>query len=166
MTGRAEEANAIAAEAQVLELRKGGLSFAQIAPLVKPPYADASGAWRAFQRSIRRTVIGPATEQRDLMVLQLEQLWSVWYPKALGGDEKAQRTCERLMVRKARLLGLDAPTSIHMVVSDEMTAEIEKLSAELGVIDPTADLRIPTGAFSEIDRDRDVEREREGESES
>lgn len=134
---REQQATALSREAQVLEYRKAGLTFAQIAPMIDPPYADASGAKLAYDRAIERTIIQPANEQRELMLLQIDQLWATFYPKALGGNIYAVRECNRLMIRKSKLLGLDAPTSHRLIVTDAMQAEIEALAAELGLsLDP------------------------------
>lgn len=145
----AQKVTAIEHQARVLEYRKLGLSFEKIAETMLDPdtgervYADKTGAWKAYQSAIRRTVTGPATEERDLDLLRIDELWRVWYPRAMGVDPltqqmvapdvRALRECGKLLVRRARMLGYDAPTSHRLIVTDAMQAEIERLAAELGV---------------------------------
>ncbi|MGE0399926.1 MAG: hypothetical protein AB7T06_24640 [Kofleriaceae bacterium] len=141
-------------ERQVVELRKAGRSFEQIALTIRHQlptdnpggpytgelvYADRSGPWRAWQRVIRETILEPADDERKLQLMQIEQLWATWYPIALDASRPfaervyAERTCERLLIRRAKLTGADMPTSVRLLVTDKMQADIEALAAELGV---------------------------------
>ncbi len=146
--GRAREAQALDHQAKVIEFRKLGISFEKIAEQLldddgQRVYADKTGAWKAYNAAIKRTIVTPATEERDLDLLRIDELWRIWYPQALGVDPiakkemvpdvRALRECLKLLVRRARMLGYDAPTSHRLIVTDAMQLEIEKLARDLGV---------------------------------
>jgi hypothetical protein len=130
---KAQMAADIEKQGQVLALRKAGLTFERIAQQLG--YADRSGAYVAYQAAMKRLVLIPAAEERDLMAVRLDDLLAGSYAKAIQGDPKAVLSCLRILDRRARLLGLDAPTKVSMTVSDPMVAEIERLALELGVVE-------------------------------
>ena len=136
-------------EARALNLRKGGFSYDAIA--AELGYADRSGAYRAIQRALARTLSEPADELRKLEVERLDDLWrrtqvilatrhAVLYQGAdTGFDDpgprlKAIEVGIRVMERRAKLLGLDAPvkTRVEVITEDVVDAEIKRLEAELG----------------------------------
>jgi len=49
----------------------------------------------------------------------------------------AIKTILAIEERRAKLLGLDAPTKTNVTVSDTITSEIEQLAAQLGMVDET-----------------------------
>ena len=122
-------------EAQVLELRKAGLTFVQIGERLG--YADHTGALKAFRRAMAKTLQQPANEYRELELARLDELWARFYPKALAGQKMALDGCLDIIDKRAKLLGLYAPTQMRLMVSDETQREIEALAAQLGVLDPT-----------------------------
>jgi len=130
---RADLALALEREGQVLELRKAGMTFSQIAAAMN--YADHTGPLKAYQSAMRKIVVEPAKQIRELEVQRLDTLWATWYPKAVAGNGAALDRCLRLMERRARLLGLDAPTNINFTVSLEQQQRIEEMAAQLGVLD-------------------------------
>lgn len=134
---RAEEVEDQQREAQVLELRKAGMSFNQIARAMDPPYVDHTGPLKAYHRAMRKMLEEPAKELRELESARLESLWATWYPKAIAGNGPALDRCLRISKARRELLGLDVPVTINYRVSLEQQQEIERLAAELGVLDPT-----------------------------
>lgn len=133
-------------ERRALELATEGLTFEAIADALG--YATASGAWRAVQRGLRRTVQPAADEYRRLELRRIDGLLCAIWPRAVGDadvppDYDAVDRVLKLMQRRAKLLGLDAPVkfSIEKVVadvaeelgmtSDETAATIADLTAML-----------------------------------
>lgn len=121
-------------EARVLELRKAGATFDEIAQALD--YRDKSGAKRAFDRAMRATIQQPADEIRFLEVERLDAMQKALWPKVTAGDTKAIGQCLNVMDRRARLLGLDAPTRQHVTVitrdaTEQAIAELEAQLADL-----------------------------------
>lgn len=127
-------------EAQVLRLRRDGLTFEVIAKRLG--FSSSSGAYQAFKRAMDRTVQQPADEIRKLELERLDYLWEVLQPALAKGRGYAVEKAIMIMDRRARLLGLDAPTKHQLTVSDQVTAEIEALAAELGVGTDVVDAEI------------------------
>lgn len=121
-------------EAAAMRLRARGASYAAIADQLG--YCDRSAARKAVQRGLNATVAEPAAELRDLELARLDDLhataWKVMRaPHVLvSGGQVVEREGEplrddmpvlraidtilRIMVRRARLLGLDiaAPAEV------------------------------------------------------
>jgi hypothetical protein len=95
----------LARERRVLELRRAGVSFDQIASTVG--YTARGAAHKAFMRALSRTLVQPAQELRDLEADRLDRMQVQVWERALRGDDKAILTVLRIMERRARLLGLD-----------------------------------------------------------
>ena len=100
---------------RVLELRKAGLTWEAIAAEVG--YADHSGAVYAFRAAIKRVLQVPAEEVRSLEMERLDKLWEAVYSKAALGDIAAITAALKIMERRSRLQGLDAPTKISQEVT-------------------------------------------------
>ena len=102
-------------ETKVLELRRAGLTWQRIAE--ETGYADATGAYAAYKRVIKRTQQQPADELREQEVDRIDRLQLALWPKAMKGSERAILAIVRLMERRARLLGLDTPIKIQQDVT-------------------------------------------------
>lgn len=120
-------------EAEVLKLRRDGLSFDEIARRLG--YSDSSGAYRAFKRVMDRTIQEPADELRRVELARLDYYLKCLQPAIAKGRGYAIEKAIMIQDRRARLLGLDAPTKHQVTVSDTMAAEIEALANDLGVLD-------------------------------
>ena len=102
-------------EVKVLELRRAGLTWQRISE--ETGYADASGAYLAYKRAIKRTMQQPADELREQELDRIDRLQLALWPKAMKGDNASINTIVRLMERRARLLGLDTPIKIQQDVT-------------------------------------------------
>ena len=138
-------------DAEIARLRGTGLTYAQIGERVG---ISKQNAHEGFKRALRDTVREPTAET---VALELDRL-DVLYRTALGvmatrhvvcqngrvvrGDDgepiedpgprlAAIDRCLRIMERRARLLGLDAPAKADLRISDSLDNEIERLAAEL-----------------------------------
>jgi hypothetical protein len=120
-------------EAEVLKLRRDGLTYDVIARRLG--YSSPSGAHQAFQRAMARITQEPAEEVRRLELERLDYLWECLAPAIAKGRGYAIEKALMIQDRRARLLGLDAPTKHQVQVSDQVTAEIEALANDLGILD-------------------------------
>jgi hypothetical protein len=103
-----EQVDALGRQLQALELRKAGVSYQKIADALG--YAHASGAHKAVESALKRTLQDPADEVRRLEVERLDAALFALWPSVTKGQYKAVEVALRLMERRAKLLGLDAPT--------------------------------------------------------
>ncbi len=153
MPGRNYERKIHTAErdASAARLRAEGKTYERVASELG--YADKSHARQAVQRALVATVQEAGDELRALEVERLNALldraWQVMdrlhYAHSQGHVVKldgvplvddgptlmAMDRILKVMERRAKLLGLDAPTSIRVMPSiSDLDAEIERLSAE------------------------------------
>jgi hypothetical protein len=145
-------------DAKALELRKDGLTYTQIAERLG---ISRSTAHKHVTRGLHRTRQEPADELRRLEAERLNQLWAeamavlrrrhvmVQSGKIVKGDDgqpitddgpvlQATATLLRVMERRARLLGLDAPAKHEVLTLDAIDAEIRRLEEQLSQVAPHA----------------------------
>lgn len=111
-------------QVQALALRKAGVSYEQIASALG--YASGSGAYQAVHRALRKMLKEPAEEVRDLEVARLDEMLRALWPGVQAGEPKKVLAALRVMERRAKLLGLDAPAKIdvrHMI--EELAREFD-----------------------------------------
>lgn len=147
-------------DAEACRLRTLGHTYDQIA--AELGYRNRALAWRAVQRALYATVAEPAAEVRALELARLDKMtlaaWEVLERRhvtvsggkvitvvddhgvehPLDDDGPVLQAIDRLLriqERRARLLGLDAPTRTEVITIDAVEAEIERLTAELGRAD-------------------------------
>jgi DNA-binding CsgD family transcriptional regulator len=116
-------------EAKALQLRAAGATYALIANRLG---IGETMARRVVQRALARVVREPAHQLITLELERLDLLWRSMFARALGGSARHAEVCLRVLERRARLLGLDAPTrsEVHVMSAEEMDAldrEIEGL---------------------------------------
>lgn len=153
--------SAVSAEraAEAAKLRTTGLSWDDIAKALG--FADGSGAYRAAQQAMR-AIAEPAQELRAIELARLDfalrMAWQAmtaehitvqqgrvvtdpvtglplrdWGPVLAAIDRVV-----KLGERRAKLLGLDAPTKIEAITVDQIEAAINQLADELGMNDRPA----------------------------
>lgn len=98
-----------------LKDRKYGATYAQIAQ--RRGYASASGAYKAVMTGLRETLEEPADAVRQLELARLDTLMMASWPAALQGNWLAFDRVLRVMERRARYLGLDAPARLAVDVT-------------------------------------------------
>ena len=97
-------------------------------------YNSKQAAYDAVKRSLDAITREPAEALLKLDLERLDAMWGIHYLNAQGGDVQALAACMKLMERRARLLGLDAPVKVDskteitgkegvMVVGPVMTPE-------------------------------------------
>lgn len=122
------DSGVIARERRCLELRLCGRSFDVIADEVG--YANRSAALKAVRRALARTLQEPADELRQVELARLDALHEVVWTMALAGDLHAVDRVLRIAERRARLMGLDAPTRVR-VSEGAADREVELAAAEI-----------------------------------
>lgn len=106
----------------VLELRRGGVTYHQIARRVRAHYGpavpssyDARHACKDVHRMLRQLQTETAEAAEVVRRLELERLdelqLAVW-PQARAGDLQAIACVLRIMEKRSRLLRLDAPMQV------------------------------------------------------
>jgi len=108
--------NALDNQLKALELRKAGVSYQRIAETLG--YKDASGAWRAVKSALKKTLQEPAAELRTLEIERLDAMLSAIWASVKQGQYGAIDRAIKIMERKAKLLGMDAPVKIAPVDPD------------------------------------------------
>ena len=103
---------------RALELRLSGETFNSIAE--KLGYASVSGAYKAVQTALKKTLQQPADEVRKMEIERLDSLLSVMWPHR-HKPEYLDRII-KVMERRAKLLGLDA------VIRQDITTNGESLN--------------------------------------
>lgn len=126
----------------VVQLRKAGWSFRQIATALKLPEKKTR---QIFLRALAKQGKVWAESSRELFFLELERLEEIHralYPKAMSGDTRAIEQLIRVSERRARLCGWDAPTKIQQQTDITLAAlsepELLLQARELGLHLPTA----------------------------
>jgi hypothetical protein len=118
-------------ERQVVELRRAGATYEECARAVG--YATPQGAYLAYHRALKRTLLDAgADEARQVEIDRLDRLQRAAWPKALQGEVPAINSVLKIMERRSRLLGLDAPTRISAdVTTYEGGTDIDREVARL-----------------------------------
>jgi DNA-binding CsgD family transcriptional regulator len=143
-------------DGQAARLRSRGYSYSQIAEELD--YASPSGARDGVQRALAMAVIEPAEELRAHMLAQLDEMQRValgvlerdhytvsagrvMQIKGADGEPvplvddgpvlAALHTLLKIMERRSKLMGLDAPAKMEVVTFDAIEAEMERLDAEI-----------------------------------
>ncbi len=116
---------------QALELRKAGHSFPVIARHLG--YRSMSGAYDAVMAGLRATLQEPADEVRTMELARCDQLLAACWKPALGGDLGAIAAVLRILERRAKYLGLDAPVQVDLEVRVRVLAEALGLDVDAAV---------------------------------
>jgi hypothetical protein len=126
---KANDPEVLAKEAEVVKLRRGGLTWDLIAERIG--YAHAASAQKAFERSLARVVADDVNAIRQLESERLDLAQSAIWGKVLQGDNTSIVTLVRIMERRAKLLGLDQPIRIQAEVISYDADDIRTRLAEL-----------------------------------
>ena len=96
---------------RALQLRNVGIGYDRIADELG--YSDKSGAWRAVDAAVKRSIVEPAEHQRVIMALQRVM-------DAIIRDGYLDQVANliRIEKRRAELFGLDAPKGYQITGAD------------------------------------------------
>jgi hypothetical protein len=124
-----DDPEVLAREAEVLKLRRGGLTFDVIAQRVG--YANPGSAQKAYERSLTRVTAEDAAVMRQVENDRLDMAQSAIWVKVLQGDNQSISNLLRIMDRRAKLNGLDVPVRIQAEV---VSYDIGSVDANLAAI--------------------------------
>ena len=110
-TGQAEAA--AKRRQKALDLRIAGVRYRQIGAQLGVSYQTAYRDVQTALGELAKLQAGKAEHLRELEVERCDRLQMALWPKARSGDETAARTVLAVMDRRAKLLGLDAPTKLE-----------------------------------------------------
>ena len=133
------EPDQIERENKVIELRSQSYTWRAIADAVG--YASGAGALKAYMRAIKRQQQEPVEAALFMELSRLDELQSTYWEPAVQGNMRAGEFVLRIMDRRAKFLGLDAPTKIQAeVVSYEggagtLDAEVDRIARIIDGVD-------------------------------
>lgn len=138
-------------ERQVVELRRTGATWEGIAIAVG--YSNAGGAYKAYQRAMARVFDQPTKELRNTELDRLDRLQRAYWKDAVDGNVRSADFILRVIDKRAKLLGLDAPTKIQAEVvnydAGVIDAEIERIIRELDQLDQSITVEVEEGTSTE-----------------
>lgn len=109
---------------EALELRFQGKSYEEIARHfgVKKPTI-----YQWIQNQLAETVRAPTDEMREFEVARLDKLLETRWERALDGDDEALDRVLKILDKRYRLLGLEAPKRV------DLRSLVMQISAEEGI---------------------------------
>jgi hypothetical protein len=146
---KAKRAEVAERRSKAIAMRLAGMDYDTIAKRLG--YYNRGAAYNDITAALEQNV---AEQNRNADVLRQEELQrldrlqaGVW-TAAASGDTKAVDTALRIIDRRCKLLGLDAPVRHEVVTMDAVESEIRRLSEELGRAEAaeTATSAAPAGA--------------------
>lgn len=129
---KAQRAATAARRAKAISMRLAGADYETIARTLG--YASRGAAHTDITRALEQYVTEgrvSAEVLREQELRRLDRLQATLWPQALQGDTKVIETVLRIIDRRCRILGLNAPERHEVVTLDAVEAEIRRLSAEL-----------------------------------
>lgn len=130
---KAQRAATAERRAKAVAMRLAGADYETIAQ--KLGYYNRGAAYNDINRALEANV---AEQRRSAEILRQEELQRLdrlqagaWMAAA-SGDPKAIDVVLKIIDRRCKLLGLDAPVRHEVITLDAVDAEIARLNAELG----------------------------------
>lgn len=103
---------------QALTLRRGGATFEEIGTALGCSRQRAHILVSQELIKIKDEVAGEADQVRTLELLRLDRLFMGSWNKAIGGNKDAVANVLKVMERRARILGIDAPAKLAPTTPD------------------------------------------------
>jgi hypothetical protein len=129
--GRRGQLEAIAERRmRAFELRKAGASYREIAKQLDVDVHTIHGDLQAEMVAIHQQTAEQADELRALELARLDGMTSGLWPQVREGIAPAVSAAVRVSERRAKLLGLDAPTTSKTEVTGSLGVYAERLAAE------------------------------------
>lgn len=130
-------------ESEIVELRTEGFVWREIAQRVN---MSTAGVAKAYDRALTR-IIAPSLERHRTTELdRLDILQRVYWQPAINGNLRAADFVLRVIEKRAKLLGLDAPIKIQTEVvtydGTDLDAEVERFARliEAGTLRESSDI--------------------------
>jgi len=122
-SGKDEEAR-IQEENEALDMKLRGMTDRAIAAQLGVTHTTVQNRIRA---ALLRTNAYRADEYRTFMETQLDEMYESLRDKIIEGDTKAIDSALRILDRKAKLYGADAPAQLEVTMESEADKEIKAL---------------------------------------
>lgn len=109
---------------QALDLRVAGVGYRAIGKTLGVSYQTA---YRDVSKALEELAVlqrGKAEKLQAIELERCEKMHLALWPKVRNGDEKAVRALVAVMDRRAKLLGLDAPSKIDLSAPKAFTLMI------------------------------------------
>lgn len=121
---RVSPKKAQAAEKQraALELRKAGATYRQIA--AELGYSQGRSAQKAVETALEELRREPAEQLLELELQRLDRMQVGLWSHAVAGDLAAVQLVLRIMERRARYCGLDAPTKQNVSIDQRKHVDV------------------------------------------
>lgn len=130
---KAQRAVTAERRSKAIALRLAGADYEAIA--TRLGYASRGAAYTDIDRAMQSAVAEQEQEAavlRQVELARLDRLQAGIWTTALAGNLKAVDTTIKIIDRRCKLLGLDAPQRLEVLTRDVVEAEIARLTAELG----------------------------------
>jgi hypothetical protein len=118
-----------------IALRLAGADYETIAERLG--YSSRGAAYTDITRALEARL---AEQRQEVDLLRQEELarlnrlqMGVW-TAAVGGDPRSAEVALKIIDRRCKLLGLDAPQRLELVTMGAVEQEIRRLEAELGLL--------------------------------
>jgi len=122
--------NAAEKQRRAVELRMAGRTWKEIGDTLG--YADHSGAIRAVQDSLKKTLGVPSAEFRELTLERLTRILAVQWPDMLRGEVAAAKICLQAIGDMRQLMGVDMPARVEHSGPEGNPIQHEVVTLELG----------------------------------
>jgi len=134
---KAQRAKTAKRRTQAIELRVSGMDWQSIANELG--YASRGAAWTDVTRALEANLAEMSQKVdvlREQEALRLDQLQEAVWPHARNGDVRAVEAVLKVIDRRVRLFGLDAPQRADVTLSvpateEERRAQLLAAAAEL-----------------------------------
>jgi len=121
--------NLVEKETTIIELRHEGYVWREIATMVDMSIA---GVVKAYKRALTRHPVAAIEEHRELELDRLDNLQRTYWQPAVAGNLRAADFVLRVIDKRAKLLGLDAPLKVQAEVvtydGSDLDAEVERVA--------------------------------------
>ena len=111
-------------QAQALDLRRAGHSYAQISAKIGISKSSAHQLVQVGLEDARMQISASADQLRSEEIARLDGMLTKLYPRAKMGDVQAVDRVLKIGERRAKLLGLEAPVRIETTGRDGAAIEV------------------------------------------
>jgi hypothetical protein len=129
MVEKAPTPERIDKEREIVELRTEGYVWREIAVQVG---MSTAGVYKAYNRAMTRVIAPSIEEHRELELDRLDILQRTYWQPAVNGNLRAADYVLRVIDKRAKLLGLDAPLKVQAEVvtydGSDLDAEVERVA--------------------------------------
>jgi hypothetical protein len=147
MVEKAPTPERIDKERSIVELRTEGYVWREIAQIVN---MSTAGVYKAYNRAMTRVIAPSIEEHREMELDRLDILQRTYWQPAVNGNLRAADYVLRVIDKRAKLLGLDAPLKVQAEVvtydGSDLDAEVERVARliEAGTIFSSTDIATVT----------------------